>query len=66
MSDMSEQIKRVRLQKQTAYKYKGHRIYKYRLNIPSEIVETLEWDSPNIEVEMKLKNRKIEITRVAE
>jgi hypothetical protein len=61
---MTEQVKRVRLQKQTAYKYKGHPIYKYRLNIPSEIIETLSWDSPNTEVEMTLKNRKLEIARV--
>lgn len=33
---MSE-VKRVRLQKQIVYTYKGHPIYKYRLNIPSEI-----------------------------
>ncbi len=63
---MSEQIKRVRLQKQTAYKYKGHPIYKYRLNIPSEVVERLNWDSPNTEVEMRLKNRKLEIVRIVE
>jgi hypothetical protein len=63
---MSEQVKRMRLQKQTAYKYKGHPIYKYRLNIPSEIIERLDWDSPNTEVEMRLKNKKLEIARVAE
>jgi hypothetical protein len=66
MSYMSEQVKRVRLQKQTAYKYKGHPIYKYRLNIPSEVIERLQWDSPNIEVEMRLRNRKLEIARIAE
>jgi hypothetical protein len=64
MSETS--TKRIRLQKQIAYKYNGHPIYKYRLNIPSEIVETLEWDSPHIEVEMRLKNKKLEIARIAE
>jgi len=62
---MSEQVKRVRLQKQVAYKYNGHPIYKYRLNVPSEIVEKLQWDSPHTEVEMTLKNRKLEIARIA-
>jgi hypothetical protein len=61
---MSQQVKRLRLQKQVAYKYKGHPIYKYRLNIPSEIIERLDWDSPNTEVEMTLKNRKLEIARI--
>ncbi len=31
----------VKLQKQVAYKYKGHPIYKYRVNLPSEIVDQL-------------------------
>jgi hypothetical protein len=62
---MSE-VKRVRLQKQAAYRYKGHPIYKYRLNIPSEIIQRLDWGSPNTEVEMTLKNRKLEIARVSE
>lgn len=62
---MRVQIKKVRLQKQVSYKYKDHPIYKYRLNIPSEIVEELNWDSPNTEVEMTLKNRKLEIARIS-
>jgi hypothetical protein len=61
---VDEQTKRMRLQKQVAYKYNGHPIYKYRLNIPSEIIEKLQWDSPNTELEMILKNRKLEIVRV--
>jgi hypothetical protein len=63
---MSQQTKRIRLQKQVAYRYKGHPIYKYRLNIPSEIIEKLKWDSPDNELGMTLRNRKLEITRVSE
>lgn len=58
------QIKRMKLQKQIAYKYNGHPIYKYRLNVPSEIIEELQWNSPDIELEMILKNRKLEIVRI--
>jgi hypothetical protein len=65
-SYMSEQVKRIRLQKQIAYKYNGHPIYKYRLNVPSKIIENLHWDSPHVEVEMRLKNRKLENTRIVE
>jgi len=35
------EVKRVRLQKQAAYRYIGHPIYKYRLNVPSEMIEKL-------------------------
>ncbi len=63
---MSAQVKRVRLQKQAAYKYNGHPIYKYRLNVPSEMIEKLHWDSPHVEVEMRLNNKKLEIARVSE
>lgn len=54
----------MKLQKQVAYKYNGHPIYKYRVNIPSEIIEELQWNSPNTEVEMRLKNGRLEITQV--
>jgi hypothetical protein len=60
---VSEQVKKIRIQKQVAYRYKGHPIYKYRLNVPSEIIEKLKWDSPDTQVELTLKNRKLEITQ---
>lgn len=44
----------VKLQKQVAYKYKGHPIYKYRVNLPSEIVEQLEWkEGQELDVHVK-------------
>ena len=42
------------LQKQVAYKYKGHPIYKYRVNIPTEIVEQIRWtDGQKLHVRVK-------------
>jgi len=41
----------VKLQKQAAYKYKDHPIYKYRLNIPSEVIDQVKWkDGQELEV----------------
>jgi hypothetical protein len=55
--------KKVKLQKQKAYEYEGHAIFKYRLNIPSEIIKELEWDKENIELNVKVKDRKLEISK---
>lgn len=50
--------KKVKLQKQIAYKYKDHDIYKYRLNIPSEIIEKLNWTGKE-ELEIKISGKSI-------
>jgi hypothetical protein len=38
-----EHSKTIKLQKQIAYKYKDKFVYKYRLNIPSNMIEKLGW-----------------------
>ena len=55
--------KRVKLQKQKAYEYEGHPIYKYRLNIPSEIIRELKWDKEGMELIIKSGQGKIELLR---
>ena len=55
--------KKVKLQKQASYKYEGHPIFKYRLNIPSEIVRELDWDKDSILLMVKIKDKKLEISR---
>ncbi len=55
--------KKVKLQKQTAYKYEGHPIFKYRLNLPSEMVRELDWDKDNMELLIRIKDKKLEIGR---
>jgi len=53
--------KKVKLQKQKAYEYKGHPLFKYRLNIPSEMVRELGWDKDNLELRIDVKDKKLEI-----
>ncbi|MGP8124955.1 MAG: AbrB/MazE/SpoVT family DNA-binding domain-containing protein [Nitrososphaerales archaeon] len=49
-----------KLQKQVAYKYKGHAIYKYRINLPSEVVESVGWKE-GTEVEFDAKGKTVEM-----
>jgi hypothetical protein len=51
----------IKLQKQVAYEYNNHPIYKYRLNIPSDMVEQLGWHQSGTELEIILRENKIEI-----
>jgi hypothetical protein len=61
---LSEVEKKVKLQKQKAYEYEGHPIYKYRLNIPSEMIKTLGWDKEkNLELIIRIKEGRIEVIR---
>jgi AbrB family looped-hinge helix DNA binding protein len=53
----------VKLQKQVAYKYKGHKIYKYRINVPSDAIEQLDWEH-GAELEVNVKDNKLEIEKV--
>jgi len=53
----------VKIQRVKAYKYKDHHIYKFKLNIPSDVLKKLGWDE-NTDVELKVKNKKLEITKL--
>lgn len=55
--------KKIKLQKQKAYEYKGHPLFKYRLNIPSEMIRELGWDKDSIELSIHVKDTKLEISR---
>lgn len=55
--------KKVKLQKQKAYEYEGHPIYKYRLNIPSDMIKELEWDNDGVELLIKIKDKKLDISK---
>ena len=55
--------KKVKLQKQKAYEYEGHPIFKYRLNLPSDMVRELAWDKDNIELAVKVKDKNLEIAK---
>lgn len=57
--------KKVKLQKQKAYEYEGHPIYKYRLNIPTEMIKELSWDNDNIELLIRVKDKKLEIAKAS-
>ena len=52
-----------KIQRVKAYDYKDHSIYKYRLNISSDIIEKLEWKE-GTEVELKIKNKKLEVSEI--
>ena len=52
-----------KIQRVKAYKYKDHDIYKYKINIPSDVLDKLGWDE-NTEVEIKAKTKKLEITKL--
>lgn len=55
--------KKVKLQKQKAYEYEGHPIFKYRLNIPSELIKELDWDKDSMLLLVKIKDKKLEIAK---
>ena len=50
----------VKLQRQVAYKYRGHNIYKFRLNVPSQVVEEADW-SDGTELEFQVKGKVVEV-----
>lgn len=60
---MKELAKRVTIQKQKAYRYKEHFIYKFRLNIPSEMIKELGWSEDSFEVLLRLKDEKIVVSK---
>jgi len=51
-----------KLQRVKAYEYKDHGIYKYRLNIPTDMVDELKW-SEGTDLELKIKNKKLEVSK---
>jgi len=53
----------VKLQKEKAYRYKDHEIYRYRINLPSELVDELRWKE-GTELDLKIKNNKLEVSKV--
>jgi hypothetical protein len=53
--------KKVKLQKQKAYEYEGHPIFKYRLNLPTDMVKELGWDKDSTELTVRTKDKKLEI-----
>lgn len=58
-----EYSKTITLQKQVAYRYKGKAVYKYRLNVPSDVIERLGWQKQAIKLRIKVvKNNKLEIS----
>jgi len=52
----------VKLQKEKSYKYKDHEIYRYRINIPPDVIDELEWDGGD-ELELKVKSKKLEVSK---
>lgn len=62
MTPLSSVIDVVKLQKQVAYKYKGHKIYKYRINIPANLIEQLKLDA-GTELEIRINDDKLEIEK---
>jgi hypothetical protein len=50
-----------KLQRQIAYKYKDRPVYKYRINIPSNIIESFGWNKDGIELDFQVKGKKLEI-----
>lgn len=63
-NDNMTESKIIKLQKQVAYTHKDHPIYKYRINIPSEIIQKLGWEGKmDLEIEIT-KNKKLEISKI--
>jgi hypothetical protein len=56
--------KTIKLQKQKAYEYEGHPIFKYRLNLPTDMVKELGWDKDSIELSVKTRDKKLEIAKL--
>ena len=60
---VEEYSKTITLQKQVAYRYKEKAVYKYRLNVPSDLIERLGWQKHAIKLRIKVvKNNKLEIS----
>ena len=58
-----EYSKTMTLQRQIAYRYKGKGVYKYRLNIPSDMIERLGWQKHAVKLKIKVvKNDRLEIS----
>jgi hypothetical protein len=58
-----EHSKTIKLQKQIAYKYKDKSVHKYRLNIPSNMIEKLGWQKHGVKLVIKVvKNNRLEIS----
>jgi hypothetical protein len=58
-----EHSKTIKLQKQIAYQYKDKSVYKYRLNIPSNMIEKLGWQKHGVRLVIKVvKNNRLEIS----
>jgi hypothetical protein len=55
--------KKIKLQKQKAYEYEGHPIFKYRLNLPTEMIRELDWDKDSILLLIRVKDKKLEIAK---
>lgn len=54
----------IKLQKQKSYVYKDYPIFKYRINIPSDLIKKLGWEDGNIELDIVIgKNKKLEISK---
>ena len=53
----------VKLQKEKAYKYKDHEIFRYRINVPSELVGELHWKE-GTELDLKIKGNKLEVSKL--
>jgi len=51
-----------KLQRIKSYEYKDHSVYKYRLNIPAELVDELRWKE-GTELDLKIKNNKLEVSK---
>lgn len=51
-----------KIQKVKAYTYKDHDIYKYRINIPSDIIKELKWKE-GMGIDFKIKNKKLEVSK---
>ncbi len=52
-----------KIQRVKSYTYKDHDVYKYQLNIPANELEKLGW-TEGTEVEIKSKNKKLEISKL--
>ena len=58
-----EHSKTIKLQKQIAYKYKDNFVYRYRFNIPSNMIEKLGWQKHGVKLVIKVvKNNTLEIS----
>ncbi|MBI1663886.1 MAG: AbrB/MazE/SpoVT family DNA-binding domain-containing protein [Nitrosopumilus sp.] len=52
-----------KIQRVKAYTYKDRNVYKFRINIPADVLKDLGWKE-GTEVEFKTKNKKLEISKM--